>query len=110
MKIKGKSTGANLLVAVDKAVLKELESCARENATLHYEDAKAASLMDSLDWDGYYPEVDGHGYLTGDIVDIDTEGYINVDDEVYVREDALSREQLRDVNEGRLGRIAEEVE
>jgi hypothetical protein len=56
--------------------------------------------------------VDEYGYLTGDIVDCtssDADSYINVGDDAYVREDALSQEQMRDVDEGRLGSIPEEA-
>ena len=88
-----------------------LNVIAQSAAGLHYERPIAVALMGSVDWDGYYPEVDECGYLTGDIVDCtssDADSYINVGDDVYVRQGALSQEQLRDVDEGRMGGIPEE--
>ena len=87
-----------------------LNIIAQRTAGLHYENPIAVALTGPADWDGYYPEVDEYGYLTGDIVDCtssDADSYINVGDDVYVREDALSEEQLQDVDEGRMGGIPE---
>lgn len=80
---------------------------------LHYENPIAVGLINSADWTDYYPEVDGDGYLTGDIINCtssDANSYINVGDDVYVRKDALSQQQLLDVDEGRLGGIPEGVQ
>jgi hypothetical protein len=88
-----------------------LNIIAQRTAGLHYESPAAVALIGPADWDGYYPEVDEYGYLTGDIVDCtsgDADSYINVGDDVYVRQDSLSQEQLRDVDEGRMGGIPEE--
>ena len=86
----------------------ELNAIAQRATGLHYESPTARAVIDPTDWDSYYPEIDGDGYLTGDIVDCtssDADSYINVGDDVLVREDALSQEQLQDVDEGRMGGI-----
>ena len=83
-----------------------------EAVGLHYENPVAVDLIDSQDWTDHYPEVDGDGYLTGNIIDMnssDADSYINVDDTVWVRMDALSQGQLRDVDEWRMGGVPEEV-
>ena len=82
---------------------------AQRAAGLHYESPAARAVIDATEWDSYYPEIDEGGYLTGDVVDCGADGYLNVDDDVYVREDALSQEQLHDVDESRMGGIPEEV-
>ena len=90
----------------------ELLNVIAQRATgLHYENPIAVALIGPADWDGYYPEVDECGYLTGDIIDVtssDADSYINVGNDVFVRKDALSQEQLLDVDEGQMGGIPEE--
>ena len=71
-----------------------LNNIVQQIGGIHYETPTAISLLDSADWGDYYPEVDHDGYLTGDVIGIGEEGYINVCDEVYVRLDTLSPEQL----------------
>ena len=86
---------------------------AQRAAGLHYESPAARAVINPTDWDSYYPEIDEDGYLTGDIIDCtssDADSYINVGDDVLVREDALSQEQLQDVDEGRMGGIPDEEE
>jgi hypothetical protein len=97
---------------VNAPTREQLCAIAQRVAGLHYESPAARAVIDPTDWDSYYPEIDGDGYLTGDIVDCtssDADSYINVGDDVLVREDALSQEQLQDVDEGRMGGIPEEV-
>jgi len=81
-----------------------LNIMAQRAVGLHYENPAAVALIDSarkiIGWADCYPEVNRHGYLTGDVIDIGADGYINVGNDVFVREDALSQEQLRDVDEG----------
>ena len=91
----------------------ELLNVIAQRATgLHYEDPVAVDLIDSQDWTDHYPEVDGDGCLTGNIIDTtssDADSYINVGNDVFVRKDALSQKQLLDVDEGQMGGIPEEV-
>ena len=89
----------------------QLCAIAQRVAGLHYESQPARAVIDATEWDSHYPEIDEDGYLTGDVVDCtssDADVYINVGDDVLVREDALSQEQLRDVDEGRMGGIPDE--
>jgi hypothetical protein len=75
--------------------------------SLQYDSPETIALMTThedgsdVDWDQYYPEVDGAGMLTGRLIDYDADGFIVVDDMVMVEAASLSRDELAMVNAGR---------
>tara|TARA_Y100000310_G_C20241205_1_gene604751 strand:- start:102 stop:374 length:273 start_codon:yes stop_codon:yes gene_type:complete len=89
--------------------MRELPTIAQQTTGMHYRHPTALALIGAIDWGDYYPEVDEYGYLTGGVVAIGEAGYLNVGDDVYVRADTLSEEQLRNVEDGMLGGIPDEV-
>ena len=66
--------------------------CAVRAAGLHYESVEAQSIIRGGTWDGTWPVVDGRGILTGEVVDSEDSGMVNIDDEVMCDFDDLPHE------------------
>jgi hypothetical protein len=83
--------------------LDNLKAAAERAAGLGYDTKKATDFLqaDGLDWNQYYPEVDGYGLLTGRVIGYDEAGFIVVDDAAMVEADTLTRDEQRLVSEGR---------
>jgi hypothetical protein len=84
--------------------LDNLKAAAERAAGLGCDTKKATDFLqaDGLDWNQYYPEVDGHGLLTGRVIGGGEAGFVVVDDAVMVEAATLPRdEQRRLVSEGR---------
>ena len=82
-----------------------LKEDAEKAAWLNYEstEAKAALGMwpgDEEDWEGYYPEVDPWGELTGRVIGYDEDGFIVIDDVVMIEKASLSNAELRRLRDG----------
>jgi len=68
-----------------------LKDAAQRAMGLRYDSPEAIAIIngpdddgDKLDWYQYYPEADGFGNLTGDVIPNESDGYVVVHDEVMV--------------------------
>lgn len=84
----------------------DLRTSAERASGLRYDTPEATAILaigpdgDEADWTDYYPEVDGYGHLTGQVIDGDDDGFLVVDDVAMVEATTLSKEELRRVYEG----------
>ena len=62
-----------------------VEIVAEEGRTLHFRSEEWRRLAELVQWDCCWPEIDGDGLITGDIVG-DQGGFLNVADEAMIDE------------------------
>ena len=77
-----------------------LKKAAQEASGLNYESVKAKAIIGKEDWQGYYPEVDAWGKLTGYVIDIDDVAYIVIEDLVMINKWELDADELSKLREG----------
>lgn len=60
------------------------EQIASENVGKHYLSSEFQEAMGGAQWEGLWPVVDRHGLLTGEVVDLDNEEWLNVGGEAAI--------------------------
>jgi len=79
--------------------LEELKEALQPFIGWGYEESGTESLY-ALDWTDYYPEVDGLGELTGEVIDIGDDAYIIIEDQVMIEKYTLSAGELQRLRAG----------
>jgi hypothetical protein len=77
----------------------KLQAVCDENRGVNYNDCRQA--IKSLDWDGWYPEVDVNGRLTGSLIPADQYGYSVCDvqgSSVLIHDTAMDAVVVNDAN------------
>jgi hypothetical protein len=78
----------------------ELRASIRPFIGWEYTEPGASEALNANDWTDYYPEVDGLGELTGNIIDGDNDDYIVIDDTVMIEKYSLSAGELERLRGG----------
>ena len=80
--------------------LEELKEALKPIIGWGYEEDGAVQIINALDWTDYYPEVDGLGELSGEVIDIQDDAYIIIEDQVMINKYTLSAGELRRLRAG----------
>jgi len=85
--------------------IEELRASAEQAAGMYYETSEAKAILgmwpgDEEDWTDYYPEVDGYGNLTGQVIGADERGFAVVDNDFMVETSTLSTAEQKRIKRG----------
>jgi hypothetical protein len=80
--------------------LEELKEALKPIIGWGYEEDGAYQVLNANDWTDYYPEVDGLGELTGEVIDIQDDDYIIIEDQVMINKYTLNAAELKRLRAG----------
>jgi hypothetical protein len=80
--------------------LEELKEALKSIIGWGYEEDGAYQILNANDWTDYYPEVDGLGELTGEVIDIQDDDYIIIEDQVMINKYTLNAAELKRLRAG----------